>query len=108
MKTKKINIKVNNLESPRSGNPVANQYEIETDKFYIFQSYGSIIAMKEKSIFYSKDRGFQGKVIIDPHFWDYSKTTLKYLKQFLGVNLSKKEIESYIKQGIYKTYDLNK
>lgn len=100
MRRKKINIKVNNLESPRSGNPVANQYEIETDKYYIFQSYGSIIAYKE--------RGFQGNVTLDPHFWDYSKTTLKYLKLFLGVNLSKKEIESYIKQGIYKTYDLNK
>ena len=100
MRTKKINIKVNNLESPRSGNPVANQYEIETDKHYIFQSYGSIIAYKE--------RGFQGKTVLDHYLWDISRTTLKYLKQFLGVNLSKKEIESYIEQGIYKTYDLNK
>jgi hypothetical protein len=99
MRTKKINIKVNNLESPRSGNPVANQYEIESDEFYIFQSYGSIIAYKE--------RGSQGKIVLDRHYWDYSRTTLKYLKQFLGVNLSKKEIEGYIKQGIYKTNDLN-
>ena len=70
-------LKVNNLESPRSGNPVANQYEIETDKYDIFQSYQTIIAKKE--------RGFLGKVILDDHSWNYSRTTLKYLKQFLKV-----------------------
>jgi hypothetical protein len=69
-----MQIKVNNLESPRTGNPVANQYEIETDKYYIFQSYNTIIAKKE--------RGFLGKVILDANSWNYSRTTLKYLKQF--------------------------
>lgn len=93
-------MRVSNLESPRSGNPVANQYEIETDKYYIFQSYGSVIAKKE--------RGFLGKVILDPYYWNYSRTTLKYLKQFLGVNLSSKEIEERIKNGTYKTANLNK
>jgi len=95
-----MKIRVSNLESPRSGNPVANQYEIETDKYYIFQSYGSIIAKKE--------RGFLGKVILDPYYWNYSRTTLKYLKQFLGVSLSSKEIEERIKNGTYKTRNLNK
>ena len=95
-----MKIRVNNLESPRSGNPVANQYEIETDKYYIFQSYGSVIAKKE--------RGFLGKVILDPYYWNYSRTTLKYLKQFLRVNLSSKEIEEKIKNGTYKTRNLNR
>lgn len=95
-----MKIKVNNLESPRTGNPVANQYEIETDKYYIFQSYNSIIAKKE--------RGFLGKVILDSYYWNYSRTTLKYLKQFLGVNISSKEIEERIKKGTYKTRNLNK
>jgi len=95
-----MQIKVNNLESPRTGNPVANQYEIETDKYYIFQSYNTIIAKKE--------RGFLGKVILDTYFWNYSRTTLKYLKQFLGVNISSKEIEQRIKNGTYKTRNLNK
>lgn len=95
-----MRIKVNNLESPRSGNPVANQYEITTNKHYIFQSYGTTIAKKE--------RGFMGKVILDPYYWNYSRTTLKYLKQFLGVNLSSKEIEERIKNGTYKTANLNK
>ena len=93
-------MRVSNLESPRSGNPVANQYEIETDKYYIFQSYGSVIAKKE--------RGFLGNVILDPYYWNYSRTTLKYLKQFLRVNLSSKEIEERIKNGTYKTRNLNK
>ena len=92
--------KVYNLCSPRTGNPVANQYEITTDKHFIFQSYDSIIA--------KKDRGFMGKVVLDSYYWNYSKTTLKYLKQFLGVNISKKEIEDRIKQGMYKTANLNK
>lgn len=95
-----MKIKVQNLESPRSGNPVANQYEIETDKHFIFQSYGSIIAKKE--------RGFLGAVILDPYYWNYSKTTLKYLKQFLGINISSREIEQRIKNGTYKTQNLNK
>ena len=95
-----MKIKVNNMRSQRTGNRVANQFEIETTQFYIFQSYDSIIAKKE--------RGFQGKVILDPYYWDYSQTTLKYLKDFLGGNLSKKEIQSYIDQGIYKTRNLNK
>lgn len=95
-----MKLKVNNLESPRTGNPVANQYEIETNKFYIFQSYNTIIAKKE--------RGFLGKVILDSYYWNYSRTTLKYLKQFLGTNISSKEIEERIKNGTYKTRNLNK
>ena len=95
-----MKMRVSNLESPRSGNPVANQYEIETDKYYIFQSYNSIIAKKE--------RGFLGKVILDPYYWNYSRTTIKYLKQFLGTNISSKEIEQRIKNGTYKTANLNK
>lgn len=95
-----MRINVSNLESPRSGNLVANQYLIETDKHFIFQSYNTIIAKKE--------RGFLGKVILDPYFWNYSRTTLKYLKQFLGKNISSKEIEQRIKNGTYKTRNLNK
>ncbi len=94
-----MKIKVNNMTN-RGGNAAANQFIIETPQFYIFQSYDSIIAKKE--------RGFQGKVILDPYYWDYSRTTLKYLRDFIGVNLSKKEIQSYIDQGIYKTRNLNK
>tara|TARA_R100000781_G_scaffold90078_1_gene55560 strand:+ start:338 stop:622 length:285 start_codon:yes stop_codon:yes gene_type:complete len=91
--------KVKSLISSRSGKAVPNQFEIETDKYYIFQSYNSTIAVKSK---------WNYKVILDPQYWDYSATTLKYLKQFLGINSSKKEIENYIEQGIYETKNLNK
>jgi len=95
-----MKIKVKNMTSQRTGNPVANQFQIETPKYIIFQSYDSIIAKKE--------RGFPGKVILDSYYWDYSQTTLKYLKDFLVINQSKKEIQSYIDEGIYKTKNLNK
>ena len=88
------------MESPRTGNPVANQIIIETDKEYIFQSYGTIIAKKK--------RGFLGGITLDKNYWDYSRTTLKYLKEFLPINYNKKEIEEQIRNGNFKTANLNK
>lgn len=92
-------IKVQQLKSTKTYNPVPNQFEIHTDKYIYFQSYSTIIAKKQ--------RGFMGKTTLDKNSWDYSKTTLKYLKTFLGTNKSKKEIEKDIKQGIYKLANLN-
>ena len=94
-----MKIKVKNMTSQRTGNDVANQFEIETPKYIIFQSYDSIIAKRDR---------IHGKVTLDAFCWDYSRTTLKYLKDFLGVNISKKEIQSYIDQGLYKIKNLNK
>lgn len=37
---------VTNLTSPRSGNPVANQFEIADDERVYFQSYQTLIASK--------------------------------------------------------------
>ena len=85
-----------NMESPRTGNPVANQIIIETPKEYIFQSYGTIIAKKQ--------RGFWGGITLDKNYWDYSRTTLKYLKEFLPNNYNKKEIKQQIVTG--KLYSL--
>ena len=93
-------IKIKNLLSPRTGNPVANQFEIITNKYYIFQSYDTIIAKTQI--------GFFGKTILDKNALYYSKTTLKYLKQFLRTDKSKKQLEKDIAQGIYKTANLNK
>jgi hypothetical protein len=94
-----MNIKVYNLNSPRTGNPVANQYEIITKDYYIFQSYNSIIAKRNKE---------NGRITLDSYYWDYSKTTLKYLKEFLNINMNKKEIQEQIDSGIYQTANLNK
>lgn len=92
-------IEVTQMNSTRTGRPVANQFIINTNKNVYFQSYDSIIAKKQ--------RGFLGKTTLDKNFWDYSRTTLKYLKSFLGTDKSKKEIERDIKQGVYKLSNLN-
>ena len=92
-------IEVTQMNSIRTGRPVANQFIIYTNKNVYFQSYDSIIAKKQ--------RGFLGKTTLDKNYWDYSQTTLKYLKSFLGTDKSKKEIERDIKQGVYKLSNLN-
>lgn len=63
---------VTNLDSPRSGRPVANQYEIESDDGSItFQSYQTPIARK-----------CDYKYIISAN-WNYSRTTTKYFYEWL-------------------------
>lgn len=63
---------VTNLESPRSGNPVANQFVIETEDGEIFQSYRTPIAEKKA-----------GRTYIISSNWNYSRTTSKYFYQWL-------------------------
>lgn len=75
MKTIK-KIKTYSMTSPRTGNPVANQFEIYTPEGKYFQSYRSIIAFVSNS----------GKIILDEYYHDYSRTTSKYLTQFLDMN----------------------
>jgi hypothetical protein len=85
---------VKNLFSPH-GNPVPNQYEITAeDGARIFQSYKSIIAQVTN-----------GKIILDKIYWNYSRTTSKYLYIFL--NLDSKEVTKMIKKGEIQFADLN-
>lgn len=88
-----------------NGNKVANQFTIRVktsgdsdqvafDRVY-FQSYNSIIAYID----------YDGKTVLDPVYWDYSKTTGKYRNIFLGED--KKTTEKKIKEGIYTFKDLN-
>ena len=67
-----MKVKVYNLESPRSGNAVPNQYEIRVGNKIYFQSYNSIICKIQ-----------DGKIYLDSYYWNYSRTTSKYLKIFL-------------------------
>lgn len=62
---------VTNLESPRSGNPVANQFVISDGETEVFQSYQTPIAKKE------------GAVYTISNDWNYSRTTSKYFYQWL-------------------------
>ena len=67
-----------------------NQFKVFFGNGVAFQSYDSLIAFKND----------EGKVFLSDK-WDYSKTTLKHLKLFLRINLSKKEIEKKIENGDY-------
>lgn len=84
---------VRNLQS-YNNNPVPNQFEIITPAGVYFQSYDKIIVHR-----------VNGNTFLDELYWDYSRTTLKYLHIFLG--LSTKEIKDRIKCGIYKFKNLN-
>lgn len=87
-------IKVEPFYSPRSGNAVANQYRIYTPKGVYFQSYNSIIALKTPN-----------GLILDKFFWDYSNTTSKYLRQFIGIG--KAETKEKIASKEIKLRNLN-
>ena len=88
-------MKVLNMISS-NGNKVPNQFIIESDNKTVFQSYNTIVAIKEN-----------GKVILDSKALEYSNTTLKYLKQFLNTNESKKSLYAKIESGFYQVEDLN-
>jgi hypothetical protein len=95
------------MTSPR-GNKVANQFIIKVDEDRMsgncteyFQSYGSIIAKRERFSAGERDR----HVTLDASKWDYSKTTGNYRNQFLGE--TKAETERKIKSGEYTLADLN-
>tara|TARA_R110000851_G_scaffold114153_4_gene239154 strand:+ start:3312 stop:3605 length:294 start_codon:yes stop_codon:yes gene_type:complete len=97
MKTKTKNLRSSN------GNFVANQFEtIQTKKDYckhIFQSYETIIATIEY-------KNNSKKVLLDNNALNYSRTTSKYLYQFMLMN--RQEIEKEIKENKIKLTNLNK
>jgi hypothetical protein len=90
--------KVSSMTSPKTGNPVANQFIVSTPSYTLFQSYDSIIA---------KTNFEDGKrvVYLDEYYWNYSRTTSKYRNQFLGE--STKQTEDKIKNKTYLLTNLN-
>ena len=86
-------MKVSNFESS-NGNKVANQFLIIDNGIVIFQSYDSVIAIREND-----------EVKLDEKYWDFSKTTGKYRNQFLGE--TKAETQKKIDAGIYALENLN-
>jgi len=90
-----MTVKVRQMKSVRSGNPVANQFIIYTDEGNYFQSYDSVIAFRDNN----------RKIILDSYYWDYSRTTSKYRNQFLGEGVA--DTRSKIQSGEYKLADLN-
>lgn len=70
--------KVENLYSPRTGNPVPNQFELTFENGYVFQSYDSLIAVN-----------IGGQVYLSS-LHDYSKTTSKYCNEWVGCNTAQR------------------
>ena len=88
-------MKVSNMYS-NNGNQVPNQFIIDNGNKTLFQSYKTIVAVKEN-----------GKVTLDSNALEYSNTTLKYLKQFLNTSDSKKQLQAKIENDFYQVEDLN-
>lgn len=80
-----------------NGNTVPNQFVITRLETTLFQSYGSIIAEYNRSV----------KELVLYEDWNDSRTTMKYLKQFMNeytcfyIN-EKKDIEKLIKNNKIK------
>lgn len=80
-----------------NGNKVPNQFVIKLpENVTIFQSYNTVIAQNRN-----------GEIVLDSKALDYSVTTTKYLKHFLGTTESKKQLQNKIKNGFYQVEDLN-
>ena len=90
-----MKIKVKQMKSNRSSRPVANQFIIITSDGEYFQSYDSVIAFKDN----------EGNVTLDDYTWDYSRTTSKYRRQFLGEGIA--DTRAKIESGEYKLANLN-
>ena len=88
------NMKVRNMTSNSTGREIANQFIIEDGGKVYFQSYKTIIAMKQA-----------GKITIDTNAENYSRTTSKYLYQFL--NTDRKSLLQDIKAGRIVRENLN-
>lgn len=90
-------MRVYNLSSNRNGKAVANQFAIYTDDGTLyFQSYSSIICKVEPD----------GTTTLDEYYWNYSRTTTKYLREFL--QMTGAQIEANVRDGIFKMSNLNK
>ena len=87
-------MKVYNMTSNNTGREVSNQFIIEDGGKVYFQSYQTIIAVKEN-----------GKITIDTDAENYSRTTSKYLYQFLGTN--RKNLLQDVKAGPIVRANLN-
>tara|TARA_R100000541_G_scaffold56960_1_gene66745 strand:+ start:103 stop:423 length:321 start_codon:yes stop_codon:yes gene_type:complete len=92
---KLMNIQVSNLISD-SGNNIANQFSITTNKGRYFQSYETMIAFVP----------YHGLVQLDSNYWNYSRTTSKYRNKFLG--LTTDQTKKQIADGTIKLTNLNK
>ena len=87
-------MRVENLTNS-NGNYVPNQFNIEDKVKSYFQSYETIIAMRDSK-----------GIVIDSNAWNYSVTTSKYLRKWLGMD--KKECMRLVAEKRIRVANLNK
>ena len=87
-------MKVQNMTNTR-GNKVPNQFVIECNGAETFQSYDSVIAIRQAD----------NRIVLDSNYWNYSITTSRYRNQFLGETIA--ETRKKIKSGEYILTNLN-
>ena len=75
-----------------NNNPVANHFVIHQGDAEYLQSYNSIVVKRE------------GNKVTLGQDWDYSPTTLKHAKHYLGIYDSVKTMRKDLAYGLY-TYD---
>lgn len=103
---------VENMQSPQTNKPVANQYIMKgldaclidgeaLNSPEIFQSYETIIC-----VWGYRPDGAGRMIYLDRDKWDYSVTTLKYLKVFLDLH-GIDQLREGIKSGEYQLTELN-
>lgn len=92
-------MKVKSMRSSR-GNDVPNQFIISDDETGTewFQSYDSVIAKRYQDL-----TGI--KTVLDEQYWNYSRTTSRYLAIFLCE--TGKDIKAKVKSGRYPLVNLN-
>lgn len=86
--------KVRPMTSGR-GNPIPNQYELQYENGFVFQSYDSIIAVCVSSA---------NQKIYLWNDWNYSKTTGKYRNMFLREHI--KDTQAKINSWEYIVIDM--
>lgn len=64
-----------------SGSDAPNQLIHQIGEYHVFISYGEIIAINTRTT-----------TFVNRDLWDYSQTTLRYLKQFLGTSRTKAQL----------------
>ena len=88
---------VNNMIS-NNNNPVPNQFDIIIKGYRFFQSYKTVIAMRDLT-------GDYCKTYLDKNKWDYSVTTSRYRNKWLG--MTTKQIKKAIDNGTIQLVNLN-
>jgi len=83
-------VKVEKLTG-RTGRPVKRQYILHAPEGRYFQSYAALVAFQSHC---------KTVTLLDPDYWQYSRTTMKYLSNFIGEPMH--TIKEKVQSGIYK------